>query len=127
MSSFLHPARRCGALECESMNPQQWHPQDRSYASSGAQATPPLGTFAGAEVFGPPAQPLPGSYRMLYVEAQNGFGPPPAWMYPGQPAQGGEAPVAPAEGEPKQGVMSLRTAGFIFGILLGIFLFAVVL
>lgn len=109
------------------MNPQQWYPQHRPSASSAAQPVPPLGTFAGADVLGPPAQPLPGSYRMLYVEAQDGYGPPPAWMYAGRPVQDGAAPVAAAEAEPKTGAMSLRTAGFIFGILLGIFLFAVVL
>ena len=106
------------------MNSQQWNPSYRRPASPAAATMLLLETLSGADVYGPPAPLSPsghGSYRMLYVEAQDGYGPPPAWM----PALTGPAyETSPAPGSAAGG-MSLRTAGFVFGMLLGIFIFAI--
>lgn len=107
------------------MNSTQWTPNFLRPASPAATAMMPLETLSGAEVYGPPAMPNPGGhggYRMLYVESQDGYGLPPAAWLP--PAQAVPASQAPAPGAASGG-MSLRTAAFIFGMLLGIVIFAI--
>ncbi len=111
------------------MNSQQWTPNFRRPASPAVAAMMPLETLSGADVYGPPpAMPAPsghGGYRMLYVEALDGYGPPPmAWLPPVAAAPAYEVP-APAAGSGVFGGMSLRTAAFIFGVLLGIVFFAI--
>lgn len=111
------------------MNSQQWTPNFRRPASPAVATMMPLETLPGADVYGPPAMPGPsghGGYRMLYVEAQDGYGPPPAaWLPPVAAAPAYEAPTPGAARGGIFGGMSLRTAGFIFGMLLGIVLFAI--
>lgn len=107
------------------MNSTQWTPNFLRPASPAATAMMPLETLSGADVYSPPAMPNPnghGGYRMLYVEAQDGYGLPPAAWFP--PAQAVPASQAPSPGA-VHGGMSLRTAAFIFGMLLGIFIFAI--
>lgn len=111
------------------MNSQQWNPSFRRPASPPAAAMMPLETLPGADVYGPPAPPIPsgpGGYRMLYIEAHDGYGPPPtAWLPPVAAVPAYEAPAPGTAGGAIAGGMSLRTAAFIFGMLLGIVIFAI--